>query len=86
MGYELEIVLRKLEGAFVCVLDGKKETFESTEAFRNSEFEKRCELASIGLEDGKIVLKLKMLPIPNDMNADWVREHIEKYGEEPGFF
>jgi hypothetical protein len=40
MGYELEIVLRKLEGPFVCILDEKKEMFESVEAFIRSGFEK----------------------------------------------
>lgn len=86
MGYDLELILQKLEGAFVCVLGEKTEAFESAEAFRNSDFEKRCGIASIGLEDGQIVLKLRTLPQPNDMDAEWVKKHVEKYGQEPSFF
>jgi hypothetical protein len=86
MGYELEIVLRKIEGPFVCILDEKKKIFESVEAFMSSDFEKRCEILSICVTDGKIELELKKLPLANDLNASWVQEHIKKFGHEPGFF
>lgn len=86
MGYDLELILKRINGAFVSILDGRTEEFACEEEFRNSDFEKRCEVVSIETRDEKIVLELKKLPIPNDLNAEWVQEHIKENGQEPSFF
>ena len=86
MGYDLELTLKRINGAFVCILDGKTEEFACEEEFKNSDFEKRCEIVSIETRDEKIVLELKKLPLKNDLNAEWIQEHIKQYGKEPSFF
>lgn len=86
LGYILSTVLERLEGGFVCVLGERTEEFDSKEAFMNSDFEKRCDLASIHDENGKLVLKLEKLPPANDMNSPWVQDYIKEYGREPSFF
>lgn len=50
------------------------------------DFEKKCEIVSIKPRDGKTVIELKHLPLPNDLNAEWVKEHVKQYGKELGFF
>lgn len=32
-----------------------------------------------------VTVKLDTI-IPNDLNADWVKEHVAQYGKEPEFF
>ena len=42
---------------------------------------------SIAAEDSKVVVTVKTdTAIPNDLNADWVKEHVAQYGKEPEFF
>jgi hypothetical protein len=84
--YFLSKILGRLEGSFVCVLGDRKEEFDSKEAFMRSDFEKRCDLSSIRVEDGMVVLELNKLPPANDMNAPWIQEYIKKNGREPNFF
>ena len=44
-------------------------------------------ITSIFAKDNKIVLYFEKNPvIKNDLNADWVKEHIKATGVEPGFF
>lgn len=44
-------------------------------------------ITSIFTKDNKIVLYFEKNPvIRNDLNADWVKEHIKATGMEPGFF
>jgi hypothetical protein len=86
LGYVLARILEKLEGSFVCVLGDRTGEFESGEAFKNSDFGKKCELTSIRVKDGKIVLELEKLPPVNDLGAPWVQEYIRQYGREPSFF
>lgn len=44
-------------------------------------------ITSIFTKDNKIVLYFEKNPvIKNNLNADWVQEHIKATGVEPGFF
>ncbi|MCQ4672639.1 hypothetical protein NE689_15060 [Lactonifactor longoviformis] len=41
-------------------------------------------VGSIEVEGSKVVVNLKVdTTIPNDLNADWLKEHIAMYGKEP---
>lgn len=87
MNYELKMILEKIKGDFVCVYDAERKKFSSKEEFEKSEMEKNCTVASIGVQDGVIVLELKKWesPMP-DMNGEWVKEHEKQFGEKPSFF
>jgi hypothetical protein len=82
----ISAVLQRIEGRFVCVLNDRTEEFDSVEAFMNSDFEKSCELSSIRAEDGKVVLELKQMPSIKELNEQFVKEHVERFGVEPDWF
>ena len=87
MNYELNMILEKISGSFVCVYEGNSMRFASKEEFEQSGMEKNCTVFSISTKDDVIVLELKKWESPKtDMNAEWVQEHKRKYGEEPYFF
>lgn len=86
MNCQLKKIVECIEGPVVCVLDG-----ETTEYKKGSELlaslEGKYMVKSIAAKDGKVVVALKHdITIPNDLNADWVKEHVEQYRKEPEFF
>lgn len=87
MNYELKIILEKIKGIFICVYGVERKIFSSIDEFENSEFERNCNVSSISVQDGVIVLELKKLesPMP-DMNGEWAKEHEKQFGEKPSFF
>ena len=42
-------------------------------------------VSSVYAKDSTIAIELETI-IPNDINADWVKIHTEKYGVEPNIF
>lgn len=85
MVFETVALLNKIQGEVVCKLGSESKAYASG-ADAEKDFED-YRILSVGVEDGKIALVISEdKVIPNDMNADWVKEHIEKYGEEPSFF
>lgn len=86
MNYEFENMVNKMQCGFICVLDGKSEEFSSAEEYMKSNFEKRCKITSIDTRDGKIVLNLERMAVPNDLNADWVKQNEKQFGTMPEFF
>ncbi len=83
MGYELNTILDKIEGSFICVYDGESKVFSSKDEFESSGMEKNCFISSIGTQDGIIVLKLKKFA---DTNSDWAKEYEKQFGTAPSFF
>ena len=87
MNYDLNLILDKISGNFICVYEGNSMRFASKDEFEQSGMEKNCTVSSISTKDDGIVLELKKWESPKtDMNAEWVQEHKRKYGEEPSFF
>lgn len=87
MNYELNMILEKISGSFICVYEGESKSFISKDEFEKSDMGKNCTVSSISTMDGVIVLELKKWESPQtDMNAEWVQEHKRMYGEEPSFF
>lgn len=86
MNCELKNVLSLIAGNVTCVLNGNKDTFASgKEALEN--LDGKYIIRSIYAEDNAVFLVLERdEATDNDMNADWVKEHIEKYGVEPSLF
>jgi hypothetical protein len=78
--------LQKAKTPLICILDGQTQTFESADAFLESDFEKHCGVSTIGIEDGKMVLHLKKLAPKNDLNQPWVKDYMKDWGCEPSFF
>ena len=87
MSYELNTILDKIEGSFICVYDGKSKVFSSKDEFERSNMEKNCCVSSIGTRDGMIVLELTKLDSPiADTNSDWAKEYEKQFGTAPSFF
>jgi len=87
MSCELNGLLEKITGNFVCVYEGESKIFSSKDEFEKSDMEKNCCVSSIGTRDGMIVLELKKLDTPiADANSDWVKEYEKQFGTTPSFF
>lgn len=86
MNSELEKILSLITGGMVCIVNGDKKIFASgKEALEN--LDGKYIIKSINAEDNAVFLVLeKDETVANDMNAHWVKEHIEKYGVEPNLF
>jgi len=87
MSCELNRLLEKIIGSFVCVYEGESMIFSSKGEFERSDMEKNCCVSSIGTRDGMIVLELKKLDLPiADAGSDWVKEYEKQFGTTPSFF
>jgi len=87
MSCELNGILEKITGNFVCVYEGESKMFSSKDEFEKSGMEKNCCVSSIGTRDGMIVLELKKLDAPiADTNSDWAKEYETQFGIAPSFF
>jgi len=87
MSCELNGLLEKITGNFVCVYEGESKIFASKDEFEKSDMEKNCRVSSIGTRDGMIVLELKKLDIPiADADSDWVKDYEKQFGTTPSFF
>lgn len=87
MSYELNGILEKIQGNFICVYEGESKVFSSKEEFEKSDMEKNCTVSSISTLDGTIVLELKKWVCNTpDVNNEWAKEHEKQFGEEPSFF
>ncbi|MDD3340452.1 MAG: hypothetical protein PHS82_16560 [Lachnospiraceae bacterium] len=86
MNCQLKRIMECIEGSVVCVLDSQRSEYQSGSELLAS-LEGKYVLTSIAAEDSKVVVTVKLdTTIPNDLNADWVKEHVAQYGKEPEFF
>ena len=86
MNHQLKTIVECIEGSVVCVLDGKRTEYKNG-ADLLAGLEGKYLVESLAAENSKVVVKVKKdTTIPNDFNADWVREHVTQYGNEPDFF
>lgn len=88
MTYKLhESLLEKIDGSFICVIDGKENIYTSAKELLEQNFEKNYMVSSITARDNQIVVVLKENDIiPNDLNSDWVNKYVEETGKELSFF
>ena len=86
MNYESKRVLELINGAVVLSVDGERKEFASGREAADQLSEKYV-ITSIAAEGGVIVVGLnKDTTIPNDMNAEWVKDHVATFGKEPNPF
>lgn len=86
MNSEVKNILNLITGTVTCVLNDNKDTFASGQEAQEK-LDGKYIIKAIYAEDNAVFLVLeKDEAIANDMNADWVKEHIEKYGVEPNLF
>ena len=88
MTYKLsDSILGKIKGSFICIINGKETVYENPNDLMSQAFDKNYIIASIEAKNNQIVITLKENDIiPNDLNADWAKEHMEKTGKEISFF
>lgn len=86
MNYELKKVLGMISGSVVLSVDGERTGFRSGQEAAD-QLSEQYVINSILAENSTVVVVLdKDTTIPNDMNADWVKDHIAAYGKEPNPF
>ena len=77
----LEEILQVVHGEYKVVCDGKE--LDSTKKLD----EKNLIVKSIAATDGVIHIQVeKQSSVKNDLNEEWEKEHIEKYGAIPNIF
>lgn len=78
--------LKLVDGSLICIVDGERISFSSSrEALER--LGGNYLVKSIGAKDNTVVVTLTAeTTVPNDMGADWVKEHVAKYGKEPNLF
>lgn len=86
MNRELIQMLELIKGAVVCLIDGERKRFSSGQEAKD-QIKDKFDVESIAAEGDTVVLTLQeSTTTPNDMNADWVKEHVAIYGKEPNLF
>lgn len=86
MNYELNMILNKIRGAYICVYEGESKTFFSKEEFEQNEILKKCTVSSISAREGIIVLELKNFVSPRVKTDGWAAEYEKTTGEKLSFF
>ena len=87
MYYETKGILEKIKGSVICKTEDGEVEYASTSMIPEDISGEQMIIMSIFAKDNKIVLYFEKNPvIKNDLNADWVKEHIKATGVEPGFF
>lgn len=86
MNYELKKVLGMISGPVVLSVDGVRTGFRSGQEAAD-QLSEQYVINSIFAENSTVVVVLdKDTTIPNDMNADWVKDYVAAYGIEPNPF
>lgn len=87
MKYEMKQVLPLITGDVICHFEKMEKRYGNGRQVLQEFSDADVTIESIQAQEDSIVLYLTNdFVIPNDLKADWVKEHIEQYGEEPGFF
>lgn len=97
MSYRVDEILNLIKCPVICIVDRKEREYESGALAYNAMLEKDVvqgknlvyELQGITTEEDKVIVSLKKKLVDlntADSNAEWVKEHIEKYGIAPDFF
>lgn len=86
MNWRLQTVLEAVKGSVVCEVEGIRTEYtsgaEAMEALKG-----KYAVDSIEANRGKLLVHVvEDTTILNDQNADWVKEHIKRYGVEPNAF
>lgn len=86
MNCQLKTIVECIEGSVVCVLDGTKTEYKNGADLLEG-LEGKFVVESITAKDSKVIVTVKPdETIPNDLNADWIKEYVAQYGKEPDFF
>ena len=88
MTYRLfDSMIEKIESPVICVLDGEETRYASARELLTQGYAKKYEIANIKARNGDIVITLRESSvIPNDLTAEWAKEHMANTGEEISFF
>ncbi len=91
MTYTLEkyqAFLGKIKSPIIAVIDGRETEYsDGVQELLKQQFDKEYVVRTITARDSTIVLTFEENSIvPNDLNAEWVKEHVEKTGQEISFF
>ena len=86
MNWKTEEILKLIKGAVVCSIKGERKVFSSGQEALD-QVKGKYEVLVISAEgDAVLVVMEEDKTVPNDLNADWVKNHVAKYGKEPNPF
>lgn len=87
MKYEIKQILQLITGNVICHFEEMEKRYGNGRQVLQEFSDANVTIESIQAREDSIVLYLKNdFVFPNDLKADWVKEHMEQYGEEPSFF
>lgn len=86
MNVKVEEILNVVKGSVTCIIGEERKEFSSGKEALDQIKEKYV-VSSISADGGSVVITLEEdKTIPNDMSADWVKEHVAQFGKEPNPF
>lgn len=87
MQISLTQIIDKIVGKIEFVYKEENLILKSKEEVIELHLDRGYSVESITARGDILVLEMtKWKPPITDMNGEWVKEHIEKYGEQPSFF
>lgn len=86
MNVKVEEILNVIKGSVTCMIGkGRKEFSSGKEAL--DQINGKYVVSSISANGDSVEITLEEdKTIPNDMNVDWVKEHIAQFGKESSPF
>ena len=86
MNVKVEEILNVIKGSVTCMIGGERKEFSSGKEALD-QINGKYVVSSISANGDSVVITLEEdETIPNDMNADWVKEYIAQFGKEPNPF
>lgn len=86
MSWKVEEILNVIEGSVACLIDGERKDFSSANEAMDK-IKGKYVVSSVSAKADTVVIALEEdKTVPNDMNEDWVKDHVAKYGKEPNPF
>lgn len=88
MTYKLaEMVLGRIHGPVLCMIDGKETAFANAQELLEHEFDRKYEVTCISARNDQIVVELREnRSVLNSLEENWAKEQFEKTGREISFF
>lgn len=86
MDYMTSEIVKAIRGTVICEAENMETEYPDVTMIPENLL-KEMVVTFVEARDSKVVLHfVKDTVIKNDLNADWVKEYIEKTGVEPSFF
>ena len=79
--YKIDAIVSKIKAPVICKTEDKELSFTTGDELAAYTFEKPYLIDVIEINDNKAIISLKER---SESEGDWMKEHVETYGHEPG--